>query len=76
MDIQFVRSVLTVVLMVAFIGIAWWAYGPARKERFERDGLLPFEDGPSPHAPLPGGAGKDQGETTVRSFPNAWREER
>lgn len=63
MDIHFLRSVLTVLVMAAFIGIAWWAYGPARKERFERDGLLPFE-------------GKEQQETTLRSFPNERREER
>jgi cbb3-type cytochrome oxidase subunit 3 len=29
---------------VAFLGIVWWAYGPARKERFERDGRLPLEE--------------------------------
>ena len=76
MDIQFVRSVLTVVVMAAFFGIAWWAYGPSRKARFERDGLLPFEDDPSPRVLLAGGDGNEQPETTLRSFPNEWREER
>ena len=76
MDIQFVRSVLTVVVMAAVIGIAWGAYGPSRKERFERDGLLPFEDGPAPRALLAEGDGEDRPETTLRLFPNEWREER
>ena len=28
--------------LAAFLGIAWWAYAPSRRERFERDALLPF----------------------------------
>jgi cytochrome c oxidase cbb3-type subunit 4 len=45
MDINLLRSFVTVAAVVAFAGIVWWAYGPARKERFERDALLPFGDG-------------------------------
>jgi cytochrome c oxidase cbb3-type subunit 4 len=72
MDINFLRIVVTIVALATFVGIVWWAYGPARRERFERDALLPFTEedvsrgaadrgdylGPSPRSPLPGGAGK------------------
>ena len=44
MDINVLRSLVTVAAFAAFLGIVWWAYGPARKERFERDGRLPLEE--------------------------------
>ena len=43
MDINTLRALVTVAALAAFLGIVWWAYGPARKARFERDALLPFE---------------------------------
>ena len=45
MDINLVRSLVTLAAFAAFVGIVWWAYAPARRERFERDARLPFEDG-------------------------------
>ena len=42
MDINLLRSLVTLAAFAAFVGIVWWAYGPARKERFERDAQLPF----------------------------------
>jgi len=46
MDINLLRSLILVAVFAAFLGIVWWAYGPSRKARFERDALLPFhEDG-------------------------------
>jgi len=45
MDINLVRSLVTLAAFAAFLGIVWWAYAPGRKERFERDARLPFEDG-------------------------------
>lgn len=39
-----IGSIVTVVFFITFIGIIWWAYGSSRKERFEQDGLIPFED--------------------------------
>lgn len=44
MDINVLRTIVTVVLFVAFIGIVWWAYAPARRARFERDAMLPFDE--------------------------------
>ena len=32
-----------VILVAAFLGIVWWAFGDKRKERFEQDGKLPFK---------------------------------
>jgi cbb3-type cytochrome oxidase subunit 3 len=34
---------ITAAVFAAFIGIVWWAYAPARKTRFDRDALLPFD---------------------------------
>lgn len=38
------RSIFTVAMFAIFIGIVWWAYGPSRRQRFERDADLPFAD--------------------------------
>ena len=47
MDINLLRTLIMIAALAAFAGIVWWAYAPARRERFERDALLPFgeEDG-------------------------------
>jgi cytochrome c oxidase cbb3-type subunit 4 len=44
LDINWFRSIVTVAAFAAFLGIVWWAYAPARKPRFERDALLPFDE--------------------------------
>lgn len=44
MDINLLRSLVTVAALAAFLGIVWWAYAPARRGRFERDGRLPLDD--------------------------------
>ncbi|MFZ1910382.1 MAG: cbb3-type cytochrome c oxidase subunit 3 [Burkholderiales bacterium] len=44
MDLNDFRSLVTVVTFVFFLGVVWWAYAPSRKGRFERDGMLPFEE--------------------------------
>ena len=38
----------TGVLLVLFVLIAWWAFRPANRERFERDARIPLDssDGP------------------------------
>jgi cytochrome c oxidase cbb3-type subunit IV len=38
-----IRSLMTLAAFSSFIGIVWWAYAPARKGRFEKDGLMPFD---------------------------------
>jgi cytochrome c oxidase cbb3-type subunit 4 len=37
-------SVITVVSLLTFIGIMWWAYSPRRKADFETAANLPFAD--------------------------------
>ena len=48
MDINLLRTLMTVIAFMTFLGIVWWAFGPSRRERFERDAHLVFdEDGGS-----------------------------
>ncbi len=44
MDINLVRSIITVVCFVTFLGIVFWAYSPARARRFEDAAQLPFRE--------------------------------
>jgi cytochrome c oxidase cbb3-type subunit 4 len=44
MDINDLRSLITVLSFATFIGIVWWAYSGKRKQSFEEAGLLPFTD--------------------------------
>ncbi|MGW8368631.1 MAG: cbb3-type cytochrome oxidase subunit 3 [Gammaproteobacteria bacterium] len=49
MDIGILRGLLTLVLMLAFLGIAFWAYSKKRKKDFEEAARLPLEeDGAGP----------------------------
>jgi cytochrome c oxidase cbb3-type subunit 4 len=49
MDMGTIRGLGTVVVMVAFIGLALWVYSPRRKAEFDDARLLPFAD--EPHVP-------------------------
>lgn len=44
MDINDLRSLSTVLVLVAFLGICWWAFSPRRKKRFDDAAQLPFAD--------------------------------
>jgi cytochrome c oxidase cbb3-type subunit IV len=44
MDLDLIRSLVSVAAFAAFLGIVWWAYGSARRSRFDADALLPFSD--------------------------------
>ncbi len=45
MDINDLRSVVTVVSLLTFLGVVWWAYGvKSNKQRFEQAANLPFAD--------------------------------
>ncbi|MBS1229857.1 MAG: Cbb3-type cytochrome oxidase component [Proteobacteria bacterium] len=45
MDINDLRSIMTVVSLLTFLGIVWWAYGmKGNKQRFEEAANLPFSD--------------------------------
>ena len=45
MDINDLRSIMTVVSLITFLGVVWWAYGvKGNKQRFEEAAMLPFSD--------------------------------
>lgn len=44
MDINTLRSIVTVVAFVVFIAIVLWAYSDRSKAAFERAARLPFEE--------------------------------
>jgi cytochrome c oxidase cbb3-type subunit 4 len=50
MDPGQLRGLMTVVALVAYLGVVWWAYRTRNRDRFERDALLPFADDAMPTA--------------------------
>lgn len=44
LDLNLIRSVITVAAMTAFLGIVWWAWSAARQKRFEEAARLPFDE--------------------------------
>lgn len=44
MDLNLIRSLVTVAALIAFLGIVWWAYSPARKKRLEDAGRSVLEE--------------------------------
>jgi cytochrome c oxidase cbb3-type subunit 4 len=44
MDVNLMRSVITAVLFVLFIGIVWWAWSKGRRADFEAAARLPLDD--------------------------------
>lgn len=50
MDINDLRSLLTVLSVISFTGILWWAFSSRRKQVYEEAAMLPLEDDPpAPH---------------------------
>lgn len=43
MDINLLRSIVTVVALAVFIGIVVWAWSARNKARFDEAAQLPFE---------------------------------
>lgn len=44
MDINTIRSLITVLSLAAFLGIVFWAWSPKRKPAFDEAANLPFAD--------------------------------
>ena len=44
MDINDLRSLFTVLAVLMFFGIVWWAYSDRRKEAYEEAAMLPLDD--------------------------------
>ena len=40
MDLNLLRTILTVAAFAAFLGIVWWAYAPSRRSCWEEKGRL------------------------------------
>jgi len=43
-DINFLRGISTIFVMIGFIGICIWAYSGRRKEEFDQAAQIPFAD--------------------------------
>ena len=53
MDINDLRSIMTVVSLLTFLAIVWWAYGiKGNQQRFDEAANLPFADEPADRAEL------------------------
>ena len=44
MDINDLRSIMTVLSLAVFLGIVWWAYGKGSKRGFDEAANLPFAE--------------------------------
>ncbi len=44
MDINDLRVGVTVLTMLMFAGIVWWAYSDRRKTAYDEAAMLPFDD--------------------------------
>jgi len=43
-DINDLRSIFTVLALLAFVGIVWWAYSDRRKKTYDEAAMLPLDD--------------------------------
>ena len=50
MDINTLRGLGTLFVLVAFVGLVFWAYSGKRKDAFEEAAGLPFADEDNPTA--------------------------
>ena len=44
MDINTLRGLSTIFVMIVFVGVCWWAFAPSRKKRFQDAANLPFAE--------------------------------
>ena len=52
MDINDLRSIFTVLALITFVGIVWWAYSDRRKKTYDEAAMMPLDDD-SPFVPPP-----------------------
>lgn len=53
MELNDLRSIVTVISLFTFLGIVWWAFGmKGNKQRFEEAANLPFADDEADRAEL------------------------
>lgn len=46
MDMNGFRGAMTIIWLVVFLGVVWWAYSPRRKARFDEAARLAVDDQP------------------------------
>lgn len=44
MDINDLRSIVTVLSFIAFVGIVWWAFSSHRKHAYDEAARIPLDD--------------------------------
>jgi cytochrome c oxidase cbb3-type subunit IV len=44
MDVNDFRSIVTVISLLVFLGIVWWAWSKRNQARFDEAARLPFQD--------------------------------
>jgi cytochrome c oxidase cbb3-type subunit IV len=44
MDMTDLRGLATVLCMLGFFAVVWWAYGPSRRQHFQDAGRAPLDD--------------------------------
>ncbi|MBJ9975355.1 cbb3-type cytochrome c oxidase subunit 3 [Pseudomonas sp. S75] len=52
MDIGTIRGLGTLVVLLAFVGLALWVFSPRRKQAFDEATQLPFADDPEARSRL------------------------
>jgi cytochrome c oxidase cbb3-type subunit 4 len=58
MDMPTLRGILTLVLMLAFLGVVVWAWSSRRKQDFEEAARLPLHDADGGTRPADAGENK------------------
>lgn len=61
MDINDIRSAMTVVMFLLFLGIVFWAYSSKRKRAFDEAARLPFDENESMAAGKPRNTSRENG---------------
>lgn len=51
MSIGVWQSIATVLAMIAFAGVSWWAYNPRNRKRFEDDARIAIDTDPQHQTP-------------------------
>lgn len=60
MDINTLRGLSSILVLLAFVGICWWAFSPKRRKQFDEAARLPFADEPPPESPSDSDADKQK----------------
>jgi len=61
MNFILLQSLWSIVVLITFIGIVWWAYSGKRKSAFDEAARLPFDDD-APGANDPASPNKNSSE--------------